>query len=103
MEQVISLLFEIEEKANQIVKRAKDEKISLNEALEKDLAQLDKTIEDEKTARLKVLKTQFDQDLAKEKQALINDCDKQLAAMELNYQQNQTTIVNKIFQSIIKA
>ncbi|NLZ80262.1 MAG: hypothetical protein GX913_00425 [Clostridiales bacterium] len=103
MEQVISLLFEIEEKANQIVKRAKDEKISLNESLEKDLAQLDKTIEDENTARLKVLKTQFDLDLEKAKQTLINDCDKHLAAMELNYQQNQTAIVNKIFQSIIKA
>lgn len=103
MEKVISLLFEIEEKANQIVKRAKDEKVSLNEALEKDLAKLDKTIEDEYTAKLNTLKSQVDIDLAKEKQALLDDCDKQLAAMESNYQQNQTAIVDKIFQSIIKA
>lgn len=102
MEKVISLLYEIEEKANQIVKRAKDEKISLNQALEKDLVQLDKTIEDENTAKLNILKTQVDIDLAKEKKTLIDDCDKQLAAMEANYKQNQTAIVDKIFQSIIK-
>lgn len=103
MERVISLLYDIEDKANQIVTRAKEEKNSLNEALEKDLAQLDKSIEEENTAKLNTLKEQVDIDLAKEEQALIDDCEKQLASMESNYQNNHTAIVDKIFKDIIKA
>lgn len=101
MEKVISLLYDIEEKANQIVTRARDEKISLNKALEDDLAKLDQKTADETAAKLNLLKAQVDIESAKELQALIDDCDKQLAAMDTNYQENHTAIVDKIFQSII--
>lgn len=102
MKRVISLLYDIEEKASQIVVRAKEEKVSLNETFEKDLAMLDKTVEEEYASKLDTIKKQIDIELVKEEQALIDDCNKQIAAMELNYNGNHAAIADRILQNIIK-
>lgn len=102
MEKVINLLYDIEEKANQIVKRASEEKVRLSEALEKDLEKLDQTIDAENAAKLSALKAQADKDLLNEKQSLIDDCNKQLSEMETCYEHNHSSLVDKVFQSIIK-
>lgn len=103
MERVINLLYDIEEKANQIIKRANEEKVKLHDKLEKDLADLDMQISNENEAKLNILKAQADEELAKEKQLLIEDCNKQLSDMEKHYQQNHDALVEKIFQGLIQA
>ena len=103
MEEVINLLYDIEEKANQIVNRASDEKVSLHDALEKDIEKLDQSIATENIAKLSVLQTQVNNELAVEKQALIDDCNKKLADLEAHYIQNHDSLVDKVFQGLIKA
>ncbi|BCJ96927.1 hypothetical protein acsn021_44960 [Anaerocolumna cellulosilytica] len=101
MENVIDLLHDIEEKANQIIKRANEEKVKLQETLKNDLEKLDKEITDDTNAKLLVLKTQMDKDLSTEKQALIDDCNKQLSDMEKRFIQNHNSLVNGIIQQIV--
>ncbi len=101
MEKVINLLYDIEEKANQIVKRANEEKAKLHEQLQKDMEQLDRDIEAQNAVKLKELKVQADKELAHEKQALINDCIKHLTHMEKNYEDKHSFLADKIFQDII--
>ncbi len=103
MEKVINLLYDIEEKANQIVIRANEEKVSLYKKLERDLAQLDQEIADENSAKLEILKTQADKELTLEKQSLIDDCNKQLSNMETYYKKNHDSLVDKIMQEIIQS
>ncbi len=101
MERVINLLYDIEEKADQIVKRANQEKVKLYDKLQKDLELLDQDISVLNTEKLKVLKAQVDEELTTEKQSLIDDCNKQLVNLEENYLHNNTSLVNKILQEII--
>ncbi|MDF2951969.1 MAG: hypothetical protein K0S18_1552 [Anaerocolumna sp.] len=103
MEKVISILYDIEEKANNIIKRVNEEKIKLQEELNHNLKELDQTIAKEKAEKLSALKSDIDQKLAIEKQSLIDDCNRQLNKMEENYTQNHDTLVENIFQEIIRA
>lgn len=101
MENVIDLLHDIEEKANQIIKRANEEKVKLQEALKQDIDKLDKEIADDTNSKLLVLKNQIDKDLSTEKQALIDDCSRELSNMEKNFIQNHNSLVNGIIQQIV--
>ncbi|MDF2609143.1 MAG: hypothetical protein K0R92_617 [Lachnospiraceae bacterium] len=103
MEKVISILYDIEEKANNIIKRVNEEKVRLQEELNQDLEKLDQTIANEKAEKLNVLKADIDKKLAVEKQSLIDDCNKQLDNMEENYGKNHDALVKNIFQELIKA
>lgn len=103
MEKVINLLYDIEEKANQIVKRANEEKSRLYEQLQKDMAHFDKEIESQNTAKLEVLKIQSDKDLNIEKQTLIDDCIKELEQMDTDYRDRHNRLADEIFQEIIKS
>jgi uncharacterized protein YaaW (UPF0174 family) len=103
MEKVINFLYDIEEKANNIVKRVNEEKVRLQESFDHDLEELDKSIVAEKAEKLSVLKADIDNKLAIEKQYLIDDCNRQLDKMEENYTQNHDTLVDNVFHEIIKA
>ena len=103
MEEVINLLYDIEEKATQIVNRANEEKVSLHDALEKNMELLDQTIATENASKLSVLQAKVDQELTREKQALIEDCNKQLINLEAHYKKNHDVLVDEIFQGLIKA
>jgi len=101
MEKVISLLFEIEEKANRIIELANEEKIRLYASLEKDLVQMEENIVAENTAKLSILQTQADQELSKEKQTLIFNCEKQLKNLDAQYDNYKEELVKKVFEDII--
>jgi hypothetical protein len=103
MEKVINLLYDIEEKAHQIVNRAMEEKVSLHAAFDKNLEQLDQTIAADNAAKLSVLQAQIDKELAQEKQSLIDDCNKQLASLEEHYKRDHDAIVEKTFHSLIQS
>ncbi len=103
MEKVINLLSEIEEKADEIMKRANEEKMELHKKLEEDITQLDNSIAADKADRIHALQAQINKELAEERQALINDCNKQLEHMESQYQHNHDALVNKIFLSLIQS
>ncbi len=101
MERVISLLFDIEKKANQIIERANLEKTELYDENEKAILQMEEAIAEENNAKIKAIVEQAEKDLEKEKQQLIESSNMQLRSLEINYKQNHDNIVNKVFQSII--
>jgi vacuolar-type H+-ATPase subunit E/Vma4 len=103
MEKVINLLSEIEEKADEIMKRANEEKLDLHKKLEEDIKQLDNSIAAEKSEKISALQAQINKELAEEQQALINDCNKQLEQMDSQYQHNHDDLVDKIFLSLIQS
>lgn len=102
MEKVIGLLFDIEKKANQILERANDEKTELFEENEKAIAQLEIDIADENNQKINELVLQAEKELDKEKQLLMEDSNKQLTDLEINYKKNHDNMVTKVFHSITK-
>ncbi len=102
MEKVISLLFDIERKANQIIERANTEKNDLFEENEKEIKAMEDTIAEDNNSKINVLVAQADQEIEKEKQQLIEHSEKQLSDLEENYRKNHDSLVNKVFQSIIQ-
>lgn len=103
MENMINLLSEIEEKANEIMKRANEEKLDLYKKLEEDMKQLDNSIAADKADKIFALQAQINNELAEEQQALINDCNKQLEQMESQYEHNHDALVDKVFHSLIQS
>ncbi|MDF2942077.1 MAG: hypothetical protein K0S01_935 [Herbinix sp.] len=101
MEKVISLLFDIERKANQIIERANDEKNELYEENEKTIAQMEASIAEENNLKINAIMEQAEKELEQEKKQLIESSDKQLKDLESNYKQNHDALVNKVFQTII--
>ncbi len=85
------------------MKRANEEKMELHKKLEEDIKQLDNSIAADKADRIHALQAQINKELADERQALINDCNKQLEHMESQYQHNHDALVNKIFLSLIQS
>ncbi len=102
MEKVISLLFDIERKANQIIERANIEKTELYEENEKTIAQMEAGIAEENSIKINSIMQQADKEIEQEKHQLIDSSDKQLKDLELNYMQNHDALVNKVFQCIIQ-
>lgn len=103
MENMINLLSEIEEKANEIMKRANEEKLDLYNKLEEDMKQLDNSIAADKANKINALQAQINNELAEEQQALINDCNKQLEEMESQYEHTHDALVDKVFLSLIQS
>lgn len=101
MEKVISLLFDIERKANQIIERANDEKNELFEENEKAIAQMEAEIAAENNAKIKLIMEEAEKELEAEKQKLIQSCNKQLSDLEINFKSNREALATKIFESII--
>jgi F0F1-type ATP synthase membrane subunit b/b' len=102
MEKVISLLFDIERKANQIIERANVEKNELYEDNEKTIAQMEAKIAEENNLKINSIMEQAEKEIEQEKQQLIESSDKQLKDLEMNYKQNHDALVNKVFQNIIQ-
>ncbi|MDD3014861.1 MAG: hypothetical protein PHC34_14255 [Candidatus Gastranaerophilales bacterium] len=101
MERVISLLFDIEKKANQIIDRANLEKTEIYEENEKAILDMETAIAEENNAKINIIIEQAEKELEKEKQQLIESSNKQLKELENNYLQNHEDIVNKVFHNII--
>jgi len=102
MEKVISLLFDIEKKANQIIERANIEKNDLFEENEKAIKAMEDSIAEENNNKINLLIAQADQEIEKEKQQLIENSEKQLRDLEETYNKSHDSLVNKVFQSIIQ-
>jgi vacuolar-type H+-ATPase subunit H len=102
MEKVISLLFDIERKANQIIERANDEKNELFEENEKAIAQMEASIADENNLKINSIMEQAEKELEREKHQLIDSSEKQLKELEQHYIHDHDTLVEKVFQNIIK-
>lgn len=103
MEKVINLLYEIEEKANTIMKRADDEKLTLHQELEQNIKQFEKDISEKNKQKLDVLHEKVNKDLQTEIQSLKDDSEKQLKELEYYFSTNHDALVNKVFQHIIGA
>ncbi len=102
MEKVISLLFDIEKKANQIIERANLEKNELYEENEKLIQSMEANIAEENNVKINALMIQAEKEINKEKQQLIESSEKQLKDLEENYISNHDMMVDKVFHSIIQ-
>ena len=102
MEKVISLLFDIERNANQIIERANIEKNELYEENQKLIKNMESDIAEENNAKINALMTQAEKEIEQEKQQLIESSDKQLKIIVQNYEVNHETMVDKVFHSIIQ-
>ncbi|WFR57483.1 hypothetical protein QA584_28420 [Anaerocolumna sp. AGMB13025] len=103
MERVINLLYDIEEKANQIVKRANEEKATLYDKLQKDMEQFGRDIETGNKTKLEQLKVQLEKDLNLEKQSYLDDCLKRLDSLEADFLTRHTLLAEELFRQIIKS
>lgn len=102
MEKVIGLLFDIEQKANQILERANDEKNELFEENEKAIAIMEAEIAEANNVKVNQLLMKAEKDLESEKQHLIEGSSKQLQDLENHYKVNHDALVDSVFQSIIR-
>ncbi len=103
MEKVISLLFDIEKKANQIIERANVEKNELYEENEKAILEMEAAIADENNAKINAILNSAEMELEQEKDQLIENNNRQLIELETKYLHNHDEVVDKVFQRIIKA
>lgn len=101
MEKIIQYLYDIEENAAVIVKRASEEKKRLNASLEEQILAYNESVLKERTAKLDLLNSKVHEDLEKELSLLNEDCDKQIINMEQNFNLNKTELIEKLFQNII--
>lgn len=103
MERVINLLHDIEEKANEIIKRANEEKLKLHTKLQQDMEKYDQEIAKKNEAKLEQLKIKVDKELNQEKQSLVDDCIKQIAKLEADYLDRHSQLAEELFQQIINS
>jgi len=101
MEKVISLLFDIERKANQIIERANVEKDALLDENEKAIALMENNIAEENRLKINSIIAKADKELELEKNQLIENSDKKLKDLELHYNKDHDAMVEKVFKSII--
>lgn len=101
MEKVINVLYEIEEKANRILDRTAQEKTKLYNRLQTNLEKLDTDIKQDTNDQLDLLKNNMEAEIAKERFAQTEECNKQLTAMEQTYMTNHDALVEKVFQRMI--
>lgn len=101
MERVISLLFDIENKANQIIEKANIEKTDLYEDNEKAIHEMETAIEEENNAKINIIMEQAKKELEKDIKQLSDNSSKQLADLDDNYTRNHAMIADKIFQNVI--
>lgn len=101
MEKTIEQLFEIEEKANQIINRATEEKALLHDNFEKEITLLEQSIASENKMKLKALQEQADINLANEMKVLISDSEKHLRELDDINDNKHDFFVNQIFEAII--
>ena len=102
MEKVISLLFDIERKANQIIERANIEKNELYEDNENSIKHMEAEIAEENNAKINALMAQAEKEIEQEKQQLIENSENQLKIIVQNYEANHDAMVDKVFHSIIQ-
>lgn len=103
MEKAINQLFEIEDTANRIIKRAHEEKARLFEEFEKSVVEMEEKIAFDNTTRLKALQQQADKELTAEKEVLIANSTRQLKELESIDKNKHDALVNQVFENIIRS
>lgn len=102
MEKVISLIFDIEHKANQIIERADIEKGRLFEENEKATAEMESDIAENNTSKINELNAKAEEDFEKERTLILENSELKLKEIETQNLINHEMYVNKIFNSIIQ-
>jgi UPF0288 family protein (methanogenesis marker protein 3) len=103
MDKTISQLSEIEEKANQIINRANDQKEKLHDEYEIKIAQMEESIASENTAKLEHLQEQMNKELAKEKELMIRNSEQQLKALGEIDQKAHKVLAHQVFEHIMNS
>lgn len=101
MEKMIGQLFEIEEKANQIIARANEQKSSLLEDFDRDVEEMEKNIAEKTTEKLRFLQEQINEELMQEQNELIQESEKHLTKLQQINQNEHEALVDQIIQNII--
>ncbi|MBH1942348.1 hypothetical protein I5677_15710 [Mobilitalea sibirica] len=101
MENTIVKLFEIEEKANLIIKRANEEKIRLHDAFEQDIKRMEEKVAADNYNKIRNFQLQTDKELTKEKKSITEKSEKHLIELDDIYKEHHKDFVDKVFENII--
>lgn len=101
MEKIIQYLYDIEEKADLIVKRASEEKKRLNASLETKISEYNEVVLKERNTKIEALKSRVQKELEEELSLLNEDCNKQISNMEHYFKEHHNELLNKVFNNII--
>ena len=101
MEMMISRLSEIEEKANQIIAKANEQKKMLHEEFEKNIEKMEKTIADDNAQKLRLLQEKTDKEFDSEKEEMIANSEKRIKRLEEINQNEHDALVKQVFDNII--
>lgn len=102
MEKVIGLIFEIEQKANQIIERADSEKNLLQEENDKAIADMEANIAAENLIKINTLTAHAEEEFETERKQLIENSKKLLKELKEKEFSYHDTYVAKIVNSIIQ-
>lgn len=103
MEKVIGQLYEIEEKAHRILRRATEEKTQLHDEYELKIKRLEQEISEDTAIKLKKLQNQADEDLSREIQQLKQENERLLKELDEINSDKHELLINQVFDNIIKA
>jgi len=103
MDRVVLQLSGIEDEANAVLEKAKEEKTNLYKKLDSDIKKLDNDLLSSTSNKLADLKKKYDKEREDEEKKLKADCDEKIKLIEDNYKKNHDKYINDIFNNIIKA
>lgn len=102
MEKVISLLFDIERKANTILERATLEKADLSKETEQAIREYETQVSKETSEKINLLHEQSVLKLDNEIKNMRSDYIQQLKVLESEFQTHHDEIINGLFQEVIQ-
>lgn len=102
MENMIQQLSEIEEKANQIIERANEQKAKLHKEFETNATQMERKIASDNADKLRALQEKTRKELVKEKDEMIVSGENRLKNLEEINRKEHETLVQQVFENIIR-
>ncbi len=103
MDRVVLQLSGIEDEANAVLEKAKEEKTNLYKKYDEDIKKLDKELSTASSKKLAELQKKYDLERDTEEKKLKANCDEKIKLMEDNYNKNRNKYIDDIFNKIINA
>ena len=101
MEKMIRQLYEIEEKANQIVAKANEHKKKLHEEFEQNIEKMETAIASDSAQKLHSLQERTNNELTKEKAEMIVSFENRIKNLNAINKNEHDALVRQVFENII--
>lgn len=102
MNEVITKLNEIEEKANSIIEEAKNKKTQMEEQLRQEKDEIDVRFAEMENVRMEGLKAQLEKEAGEQISKMQAQNESAIAGLRENYEKNRENMADEIFRKIIE-